>query len=100
MQPYLYAFPDFGELDIQLPAGFSDTSYKNDTCPSFSSEKFTNGSSLALFVDYKEVDKREYENTKRFLLVHRDSDDTYVKDLVHTDSFEEVLKAVADYEPD
>lgn len=97
MQPYLYAFPDFGELDIQAPAGFNDTSYKNDTCPSFSSKKFADGSSLVLYVDYKELDKREYEDTKRFILALRDKEDTYVKDLVLTDDYAEILKAVAEY---
>jgi hypothetical protein len=98
MQPYLYAFPDFGELDIQVPANFNDTSYKNDTCPSFSSTKFSNGSSLVLFVDYKGVEKREYEDTKRFILVLRDEEDTYVKDLVLTDDYAEILKAIAEYQ--
>ena len=66
---YLSAFPDYdGELFV--PKGWVDYSYKNDLCPRamkiVESETECLRIEFSLWQDYVDVDKREYDNRKRF----------------------------------
>lgn len=58
-------FPDY-PLDSlpEIPAGFTDTSWHNDTCPSFGDEEFN----LVVFIDYPDAAMREYPQAPRFTL--------------------------------
>jgi hypothetical protein len=60
-------FPDFPAGDIPpVPPGFSDTSWVNEPCPSFTHE----GLGLALFTDWSDPSEREWPESDRFTL-HR-----------------------------
>lgn len=61
--------------------GFSDTSYGNDTCPSFSRDVLHRDGlvgTLQVFVDAKDPAQREVESAKRFLVHWRNAHDTLV----------------------
>lgn len=47
-----------------MPAGFTDTSWKNDVCPSFTHE----AARLVLWVDYPDPANREVQGGSRFIL--------------------------------
>lgn len=56
-------FPDFDQATLPtIPAGFEDTSWHNDACPSFQHE----GLGLHLFIDYADPDDREMGSPFRF----------------------------------
>lgn len=65
---YLIAFPDFGELDIVLSEGSEDISWKNNTSSSFDGKRLIDGTSVVLYVDYRNVPDRDVEGGKRFTL--------------------------------
>lgn len=94
MASYKEAFPDFGEMDVEIPAGFVDASYRNDSCPAFLNEE----AGLFLFVDYANPDDREHPDLSRFSLVQGTPHATYGLqrdennvDLISTDDWSEVL---------
>lgn len=97
MGGYREEFPDFGEIDVQIPAGFEDISWRNDPCPSFGDKEL----GLVLFVDYKDAGLREFPETPRFTLrsvgtdgfgeiVYGDGD----IDVISTDDFDAVIAEV------
>lgn len=56
-------FPDFDQATLPtIPAGFEDTSWHNDACPSFQHE----GLGLHLFIDYADPELREMASPTRF----------------------------------
>src|SRR5262245_47820271 len=58
---YRDEFADFPASDMpKLPEGFIDTSWHNDTCPSFSHEI----ARLILFVDYLDPRERELDQPR------------------------------------
>jgi hypothetical protein len=60
-------FPDFPGADMPpVPAGFTDTSWANEPCPSFTHER----AGLALFTDWVDPSEREWPESDRFTL-HR-----------------------------
>jgi hypothetical protein len=60
-------FPDFPDADMPpVPAGFTDTSWANEPCPSFSHDRL----GLALFTDWTDPTEREWPESDRFTL-HR-----------------------------
>lgn len=53
-------FRDFPLSDLPtLPAGFSDTSWHNDTCPNYS-RTLANGDTLRIWINYANPALREY----------------------------------------
>jgi hypothetical protein len=61
--------------------GFSDSSYGNDTCPSFSRDvlhRDTLVGTLQIFVDAKDPAQREVEGAERFHVHWRNAHDTLV----------------------
>lgn len=94
---YRDAFPDFGEMDVEIPAGFADVSFRNDACPVFASEEL----GLFLHVDYKDAELREFQELKRFSLVRGTPDaehglqtDMANETILETDDFEAVVQTV------
>lgn len=61
------AFPDYdlSTLPRRFPAGFKDSSYRNDACPSIWNEE----RGLLIYLDYKNDTDREHSGGVRFFLV-------------------------------
>lgn len=89
---YKSEFPDFGEMDVAIPPGFVDTSWHNDTMPSFQKEQ-SDGSFLTLWVDYADPEKCEMNRTEspRFTITHEDHNHNGIGTLLETDNYDEVL---------
>lgn len=85
---YQDAFPDF-VLDVTLPPGGVDTSYRNDACPRF--EYASAG--VWLFVDYADPADREFMDARRFS-VH-DARADHVEVLLDTDDMTAVAALIA-----
>lgn len=67
MKPHYQAeFPDYPELDVWLPPGYVDTSWHNDTCPSFE-RTFAGGLIARILIDYPDNDEREEPDNPRFV---------------------------------
>jgi hypothetical protein len=89
---YKTEFPDF-VLDVTIPAGFDDHSWHNDVCPRFE-KQLSDGSYLVIWVDFADPKEREYLNCHRFAVDLHDSDFTYLKTLVRSDYWENILDFV------
>jgi hypothetical protein len=92
---YLYEFPMFGRLDVQLPAGFIDVSWHKNTCPSFelpSADKTAEWPLLMLFIDYKDQDQRECDDAPRFFLYAGSDLENW---LVATEDWSQVQQCIA-----
>src|SRR5687768_13043239 len=65
---YRTEFPDY-PIDAMppIPEGFVDTSWHNDTCPSFTNAEL----GLVLFIDYPTEEWRELPGAKRFSLLDK-----------------------------
>ena len=90
---YRSEFPDF-ILDVEIPEGFEDSSWKNDTCPCF----INTAMRMRLFVDYADPAQREMPDLKRFLITDVEADGSPVensKTLIETDDWNEVVAFVA-----
>lgn len=60
-------FPEFPDADMPtIPPGFTDASWRNEPCPSFTHERL----GLALFTDWANTAEREWPESDRFTL-HR-----------------------------
>lgn len=76
---YREEFPEFGELDVELPEGFVDASWKNDAMPCFT-YTHDDGSVLRLWVDYADIKLSEIRR-ERFCLQHFEDEDMMEKAL-------------------
>jgi hypothetical protein len=84
---FLQEFPDFPAEDMpEIPAGFEDVSWHNDSCPSFLDE--TRG--MILFVDFAEAEKKEFPETSRFNVNIWDGGNTGTS-LIESDDWAAVL---------
>jgi hypothetical protein len=92
---YQQAFPDFGDLDIQLPKGARDFSYKHDTCPSFIVKEFDEGTCLVLYVDYLKVEMREMAEARRFLVELRLGESELLNVLLTTEDYSDALALIS-----
>jgi hypothetical protein len=88
-------FPDFPAADMPaIPAGFEDSSWHNDVCPTIQSSALR----LSIFLDYADPAQREFgADTNRFLVLELDADGCYTGEqpLVATDDWSEVLSFIA-----
>jgi hypothetical protein len=81
-------FPDYPLSDLPaMPEGFADSSWHNDTCPSYLDEAF----GLQVFVDYADLTKREYDGGVRFFVIRAEDSDA----IFMSDNWAEVLNFVA-----
>ena len=94
-QTYRTEFPDYGLMDIEPPAGFADSSWHNDTCPSFAAAATTTGQ-LKLWIDYASPERREITEAARFTLCAI-SPDGDVFTILHTDDYPAILQAIETY---
>lgn len=75
-----------------IPAGFEDSSWCNDMCPSFTSEAL----GLVIWVDHSERDKREFPEIERFCVQSTDDEGAAKHGPeLRTDDWSEVLAFVA-----
>jgi len=56
---YLTEFPEFESSDVPVFEGFTDTSWHNDTCPSFE-RPLKHGVSIRVWVEHQDPQKRDY----------------------------------------
>jgi hypothetical protein len=84
-------FTDFpAETLPPIPAGWTDQSWHNDTCPCFNA-----GNGNVVFIDYADTDLREWPESKRFT-VQGDPEIVDHNDvLLETDDWSEVLAFIA-----
>lgn len=88
-------FPDYPLADMPtMPAGFVDTSWHNDTCPSFHNAALR----LTIWIDYVDVEKREFpENEGRFSIVRTDEDGATIEGVDEpTDDWSVILATIAE----
>jgi hypothetical protein len=65
MADYRIEFPDFDPATLPaIPAGFKDVSWHNDVCPAF----FNSALLLSIFIDYADMEQREWPDTPRFYI--------------------------------
>lgn len=87
-------FPDFDTSTLPaIPAGFEDSSWHNDSCPSWHHE----GLGLSIYIDYVDPSQRECQHPEgpRFSLLMRPDDEPHA--LCHTDDWQEVLETIEAY---
>ena len=92
---YQAAFPDYPPADMPaLPYLFDDSSWKNDVCPSYSSDAFN----LRIWIDYVDPAQREVDQDNRFIVSDLEDDTGSHDVLLQTDDWSEVLAFVAERE--
>jgi hypothetical protein len=90
MTKYLTAFPDFPPADMPaIPQGFEDSSWHNDSCPSFTSEEL----GLRIWIDFADPEQRDITEGSRFALEPSESLDN-ITDPICTDDWQAILDAV------
>lgn len=83
------AFPDFDVSTFPaMPEGFAESSYANDTCPSFWNEALK----LSIHVDYEDSSMREFEDGERFHLIDTETGDS----VISSDDFAVIESTVAE----
>ena len=90
---YKTEFPSFGEMDVEIPQGFEDSSWHNDVSPSFT-KGIAEGGKFVLFIDFKDPSRRELLDLPRFNLLTYSQDDYYV-DGFGTDDWAKMLEHTA-----
>lgn len=90
---YITEFPDY-DGEFYIPEGWEDNSWHNDVCPRAMRriEPETKMIEFSVWQDYVDVDKREYDNGKRYLfqivvdnelIYHYETDDLQkIKELI------------------
>lgn len=87
--PITNEFPDYAPETLPaIPAGWEDTSWHNDACPSFTV------ANVQVMIDYEVPELRETPELKRFSAFTFD-DEGYTENFILTDSWDELLAAVA-----
>ncbi|WP_157231082.1 hypothetical protein [Kiloniella laminariae] len=61
---YQTEFPEFC-LDVVIPEGFVDCSWRNDSCPSWM-YTFENGTVIRIRIDYSDLNLRDFRSLPRF----------------------------------
>jgi hypothetical protein len=86
-------FPDFPAADMPaIPAGFVDTSWHNDVCPSFTSDS----AGLIIWIDYLDPANREFgAKYHRFDIMQQDCGVERGGESLMTDDWAEVERFVA-----
>lgn len=89
---YREEFPTFDPSTLpDLPKGWTDQSWHNDSCPSFNA-----GNGMVVFIDFAQPDDREFPECERFT-VHNDPEVHDGNDvLLATDDWNAVLHFTAD----
>ena len=84
-------FPRFDTATLPpIPAGFEDSSWHNDVCPSFLNIK----RQLQIFIDYADPAEREFPKSKRFRVLRLNEHFEYVDTLTGSDDWSDILAAI------
>ncbi|MCA1404675.1 hypothetical protein I6F26_10260 [Ensifer sp. IC3342] len=84
-------FPDFDPATLPaIPAGFVDSSWHNDVCPSFLDEQRR----LQVFIDYADPGEREFPESRRFRLHRLNEHLEYVDTIAGSDDWSEMLDTI------
>lgn len=86
-------FPDFPLADMPvIPAGFKDTSWRNDACPYF----FDAIKRLGIYIDYADKSQREFE-AERFIIFKTDAEGLPIGDAIAaSESWDVILASLKD----
>ncbi len=89
---YQRTFPDFGELDVPVPAGFVDSSCVDDGMPSFTNELLR----LLLMIDYADPAQRLGSEAPRFAVFDVDELKRLSASafLFESDNYDEVVRFI------
>lgn len=90
---YRTEFPDFDPATMTpMPEGFEDTSWHNNSMPSFQSDVL----GLVIYVDFADEALREWKGMKRFSMYDTDGEGALATDepFLSTDDWSEVLAIV------
>jgi hypothetical protein len=91
---YRDAFPNYSPAEMPaIPAGFFDTSWHNDACPSFTSDPL----GLTLWVDYAEPAARDYPTLPRYRLESQCAGVEVSGFHLETDDFALILSAISNH---
>lgn len=89
-------FPTYPRNEMpELPSGaenwdFVDTSWRNNACPSFTSDKL----GLHLWIDFPNPDDREHKGVARFILERQDRGIETGESVVETENWDDVIAAI------
>ncbi len=83
-------FPDWPSVDVRIPEGFVDSSWHNDSSPSWYEEKLN----LKLWIEVADPELRDTQGP-RFALQQYDDNFEYISDILMTDDYDQILRAVA-----
>ena len=80
-------FPDFDPATMPaIPFEWKDTSWCNDTCPSFAAQE-----NITVFVDYEDINLREMQDDyPRFHIQSYDAEGNAISELI-TDDWDKIL---------
>jgi hypothetical protein len=78
--------------ELTLPAGWVDTSWHNDTCPSF--EKIVGDTTIRLWCDFKDPDLREVGGNPRFTVCKHFPDEDIFECLGQSESMAGALAII------
>ena len=85
-------FPNYDD-SINMPEGWIDTSWRNDTCPSF--EKDFGNTTYKIFCDYKDSEKREVGGSQFHVCYYTKQDDS-LESLKECETLQEALDFVSE----
>jgi hypothetical protein len=80
-------FPEFGEMDVVIPEGFEDASWRNEPCPCFVNSALD----ACLYVEFRNPEAREFPEVKRFMLIEMEKGQHIGenrREFVHTDDYD------------
>lgn len=102
MKNYLYHFPDFDDTPLmsnwQGKSTWDDTSWKNDICPSFTSDDLIQGYIVRVFSEYADEEKREDADMGQFYVGLYNADDDLIETLMVTDNMFDVEALIKRFE--
>lgn len=85
-----HEFPDYDQTTLPaIPAGWTDASWHNDTCPKFE----TSNTDVIVFIDYADPEERECKPIPRFSV--QEWTDLDCDELLASDDWAEVLRLLA-----
>ena len=94
---YQTEFPDFRDMPSDIPAEWSDTSWRNDACPSFVFMSAGHGDSnyqrAVVWIAESNPTEREFPNSKRFLVSYYEGESDCV-DVLVSDDWPEVRRYI------
>lgn len=96
---YQSAFPDFDAMPAIPATGWTDCSYRNDSCPSFEvmtgfDDTDSNYLRAVVWIDYEDAAAREFQSGKRFSVCYYEATEENPFTGLETDSWSEVLAYV------